>query len=188
MKGKGRLDPKGLLRLGSQVAVSHKQSWKSARSMGVFHRIQVTVGVPVCPPISQGTRAQGTCGPGLHRVGRKSSHEAGSDSHSFPPRISHPLSSVLCSAAQSCLTLCNPLDYSLPASSVHGVFQARIPEWVATSSSREHSRSRDRTHVFCTVGEFLTTEPFSIIHPGNSEGWPAGLREAGAPRSDAMGK
>ena len=83
------------------------------------------------------------CGPGLHRVGQKSSHAAGSGSHSFPLCISHPLSSVLFSVAQSCLTLCNPLDYSPPGSSVHGVFQARILEWVATSSSREASRPRD---------------------------------------------
>ena len=34
-------------------------------------------------------------------------------------------------AAQSCLTLRNPMDCSLPGSSVHGVLQARIPEWVA---------------------------------------------------------
>ena len=33
---------------------------------------------------------------------------------------------------QSCLPLCDPMDYSLPGSSVHGIFQARILEWVAT--------------------------------------------------------
>ena len=38
--------------------------------------------------------------------------------------------------AKSCPTLCNPVDCSLPGSSVHGIFQARIPEWVAISSSR----------------------------------------------------
>ena len=37
---------------------------------------------------------------------------------------------------QSCQTLCNPIDCSLPASSVHGIFQARILEWVAISFSR----------------------------------------------------
>ena len=37
--------------------------------------------------------------------------------------------------AKSCLTLCHPMDCSLPGSSVHGIFQARIPEWVAISSS-----------------------------------------------------
>ena len=38
------------------------------------------------------------------------------------------------SVAQSCLTLCNPMDCSLPGSSIHGIFQARILEWVAISS------------------------------------------------------
>ena len=38
--------------------------------------------------------------------------------------------------AQTCLTLCNPIDCSLPGSSVHGVLQTRIPEWVAMPSSR----------------------------------------------------
>ena len=37
---------------------------------------------------------------------------------------------------QSCVTLCNPMDCSPPGSSVHGIFQARILEWVAISSSR----------------------------------------------------
>ena len=37
---------------------------------------------------------------------------------------------------QSCLTLCNPMDCSPPGSSVHGIFQARILEWVAVSFSR----------------------------------------------------
>ena len=40
---------------------------------------------------------------------------------------------------QSCQTLCNPMDYSLPDSSVHGILQARILEWVAISSSRGSS-------------------------------------------------
>ena len=35
--------------------------------------------------------------------------------------------------AQSCLTLFDPMDYSLPGSSIHGIFQARIPDWVAMS-------------------------------------------------------
>ena len=40
--------------------------------------------------------------------------------------------------SQSCLTLCDPLDYSPPGSSVHGIFQARILEWAAISSSMDH--------------------------------------------------
>ena len=50
---------------------------------------------------------------------------------------------------QSCPTLCNPMDYNLPCSSVHGIFQARILEWVAISSPRGSSRPRDPTHVPC---------------------------------------
>ena len=50
--------------------------------------------------------------------------------------ISH---SVKVLVAQSCLTLCDPMDYSLPGSSVHGVFQARILEWVVIPFSRGFS-------------------------------------------------
>ena len=45
--------------------------------------------------------------------------------------------------AQSCLTLCDPMDCSLPGSSVHGIFQARVLEWVVISFSRGSSRLRD---------------------------------------------
>ena len=48
---------------------------------------------------------------------------------------------------QSCLTLHDPMDYSLPGSSVHGIFQARIPEWVAMLSSKISSQPRDATHI-----------------------------------------
>ena len=42
---------------------------------------------------------------------------------------------LICSVAQSCLTLCDPVDCSLPGSSVHGIFQARILEWITISFS-----------------------------------------------------
>ena len=48
-----------------------------------------------------------------------------------------------CMCAQSCLTLCNPMGCSPPGSPVQGIFQARILEWVAISSSRGFSQSRD---------------------------------------------
>ena len=63
---------------------------------------------------------------------------------------------------QSCPALCNPMDYSLPNCSVHGILQARFLEWVAISSSRESSWPKDRTYVSCgscTAGGFFTTEP-----------------------------
>ena len=54
---------------------------------------------------------------------------------------------------QLCLTLCNPMDCSLPSSSVHGFFfQARVLEWVTISFSRWSSWPRDRTWVSCTAG------------------------------------
>ena len=45
--------------------------------------------------------------------------------------------SYVCVRAQSCMTLCSPMDYNPPGSSVHGIFQARVLEWVAISFSRE---------------------------------------------------
>ena len=57
---------------------------------------------------------------------------------------------------QSCPTLCDPKDYSLPGSSVHGIFQARVLEWVATAFSRGSSQPRDRTWVSCIVGRLFT--------------------------------
>ena len=57
---------------------------------------------------------------------------------SEPPGISHPLQKELAAAAkslQSCPTLCDPVDFSLPRSSIHGIFQARVLEWVAISFS-----------------------------------------------------
>ena len=47
--------------------------------------------------------------------------------------------------AQSCPTLCNPMDCSLPGSSVHGIHQARMLEWVSTPFSRGFFQPRDRT-------------------------------------------
>ena len=74
---------------------------------------------------------------------------------------------------QSCLTLCDPMDCSPPDSSVPGILQAGILEWVAMPSSRGSSQPRDRgvSHVSCTGGQVLTTSatweaPFiSIFFP-----------------------
>ena len=49
--------------------------------------------------------------------------------------------------AQLCPTLCDPMDCSLPGSSLHGILQARVLEWVAISFSRGSSQPRDRTWV-----------------------------------------
>ena len=64
---------------------------------------------------------------------------------------------------QSCPTLCNPMDYSPPGSSIHGMLQARILEWVAISFSRGSSQPRDQTWVSCIVGNSFPSES-----PGSS--------------------
>ena len=58
--------------------------------------------------------------------------------------------------AQFCLTLCDPMDCSPPGSSLHGILQARILEWVAISFSRGSSQPRDWTCVSCIAGRFFT--------------------------------
>ena len=58
--------------------------------------------------------------------------------------------------AQSCPTLCNPMDCSTPGSSIHGIFQARVLEWVATAFSRGSSWPRDRTQVSLIAGRCFT--------------------------------
>ena len=59
---------------------------------------------------------------------------------------------------QSCLTLCDPMDYSSPGSSVHGISQARILEWVAISFSRGSSWPRDGTQSSGLQADSLLSE------------------------------
>ena len=75
------------------------------------------------------------------------------------PRVGSPIpiqTGGVCVHAQSRPTLCNPMDCSLPGSSVHGILQARMLEWVAISFSRRSSRPRDQTHIPCITGGFFT--------------------------------
>ena len=62
---------------------------------------------------------------------------------------------------QSCLILDDPMDYSLPGSSVHGILQARTLEWVAIPFSRGTSQFRDWIRIFCIIGRF-----FIVCHQG----------------------
>ena len=61
-----------------------------------------------------------------------------------------------------CLTLCNPKDHSLPCSSVHGIFTAKLLEWIAMRSSRVFSHSGFETvspKFPAFAGGFFTAEP-----------------------------
>ena len=51
---------------------------------------------------------------------------------------------------------CNPMDYSLPGSSVYGILQARVPEWVAIPFSKGSFQPKDGTQVSCIAGIFFT--------------------------------
>ena len=71
---------------------------------------------------------------------------------------------------QSCPTLWDPMDYSLPGSSVLGILQARILEWVAMPSFKWSPLPRDGNCVSCIVGGFLTAEP--LEKPLSTKGTP----------------
>ena len=78
-----------------------------------------------------------------------------------------PLPYMVCSekvkVAQSCLTFCNSVDCSLPFSSVYGIIQARIPEWVAVPCLRASSQPRNQTQASHIAGGFFTI----LSHQGN---------------------
>ena len=71
--------------------------------------------------------------------------------------------------AQSCLTLCDPIDWGLSDSSVPGIFQERVLEWVAISFSRGSSWLRDQTRVSCIGRQILyrwaTREAKNRLYP-----------------------
>ena len=67
--------------------------------------------------------------------------------------------SVKVLVAQSCLTFCNPMNCSLPGSSVHVILQARILEWVSILFSKGSSQPRDRIWVSQFSGRSLSSEP-----------------------------
>ena len=71
------------------------------------------------------------------------------------PHHPSPLNCCYFLVAKSCLALCNLMDCSSPGSSVQGIFQARILEWVAIYFSRASSWPRDRTYTFCIGRQIL---------------------------------
>ena len=83
-----------------------------------------------------------------------------------------------CVCAQSCPTLCNPMDCSPPGSSVRGIFQARIMKWVFISYSRGYFQLRDRTCIPCIswhrmpvpICFRLKWHPTPVLLPGESHG------------------
>ena len=68
---------------------------------------------------------------------------------------------------QSCPTLCNPMDCSLPGSSVHGIFQAIVLKWIAISFSRGSSQARDQTWVSRIVDRPSEPPTFNVYSISN---------------------
>ena len=71
-------------------------------------------------------------------------HMSPGQGQSFEPTISWSAAAAP-KSLQSCPTLCDPMDYSLPGSSAHGIFQARVLEWVAIAFSESWS---SENHIF----------------------------------------
>ena len=69
-----------------------------------------------------------------------------------------------CLVPKSCPTFCDPMDCNPLGSSVHGISQARILEWVAIFFSRGYSPPRDQTHISCLASRFFSTEPSRKPH------------------------
>ena len=85
-----------------------------------------------------------------------------------PATMMLPIVTVPCVYAKSlqlCPTFCEPMDHSLPGSSVHGILQARILEWVAMPSSRDSSRPRDWTQVSFLLLHWQTGS-LPLVPPG----------------------
>ena len=73
----------------------------------------------------------------------------------------------MCALWLSSVRLFDPMDCGPPGSSVHGIFQARLLEWVAISSSSGSSWPRDQTCISCITGGFFITEPPEKPFPMN---------------------
>ena len=103
-----------------------------------------TPGLPVHHHLPEFTQTH------VHRVSDaiQPSHPLSSPS---PPAPNPSQNQKWSEVTQSCPTFCDPMDCNLSASSVHGIFQAIVLEWIAISFSRGSSRPRNRTQVSCVV-------------------------------------
>ena len=93
---------------------------------------------------------------------------------------------TICLVAQSCPTLCHPMDCSPPGTSVHGILQARTLEWVSMPFSKESSQSRDQTWVSHIAGRLFTVwatkeAPWALEFKKNSSDCESGLCFASLP-------
>ena len=143
MEEPGRLQSMGSIRVG--------HDWETSLSFFTFHFHALEKEVATHSSVLA-WRIPGTGEPGglpsmgLHRVEHNWSDLAAADSVM-------PME-VCCSVVKSCPILFDPMGYSLPGSSLHGILQARTLEWIAISFCRESSLPRDWTHIAC-IGSWI---------------------------------
>ena len=89
--------------------------------------------------------------------------------------------SVHAKSLQSCLTLCDPVDCNLPGSSVHGIFQARILEWVAMPSFWGSSQPRDWTYV-----SYVSCIGRWVLHHWHHLGTDGGLKQGSGSKNEEL--
>ena len=92
-----------------------------------------------------------------------------------------------CLITKSCLTLCDPMDCSPPGSSVHGIFQVRLLEWVALLSSKGSSWPRDRVHLSCVEDSSSLGNLGSPDTSVSVSKHTLSFRSAGCPRGSVLG-
>ena len=131
------------------LPVPHSGGWSSGE--GVRVRCMDHWG---CPGASWGIPGEGTTSSSTGFPMEPAKQLGGS------VRLCHPPNEV---KSLSRVQLCDPMDHSLPHSSVHGIFQARVLEWVAISFSRVFSRPRDRTWVSHIIGRRILQEPVAMV-------------------------
>ena len=94
--------------------------------------------------------------------------------------------SVLRLVTEMCLTLCDPMDSSLPGSSVHGFLQARILEWVAISFSQRSSLLRDQTRILGKQREETGNHEPGALRSQENEGFTKNSHKHLIPWSDQV--
>ena len=129
----------------------HLQSERSSLKQRSDHASSLLLKPSVAPLCSRGK-------PKLHQGHPRTGPNEGEGSINTSKTGSYHVCAYVCAKSpQSCPTFCDPMDCSPPGSSVHGILQARILKWVAMSSSRGSSRTRDR--------------PMSLMSPALANGF-----------------
>ena len=141
-------------RLQSMRSLRVRHDWATSFSLFTFmHWRRKWQPTPVFLPGESQGRPGGRPSMGSHRVRHNWSDLAAAPA--LRNLIAFETNTVeimcVCSITQLCLTLCDPMDCSLPGSFVPGIFQ----KWVAISISRVSSRPWDQTYICCIVGSFL---------------------------------